>query len=239
MLDMDKIVERVLSDFVVDGKINVPERFTRVKIDVGTSINAPNSEYWLEDETNLCVFGFEPDPFNVEHVKTCPEKIWPVHLNTDRINNTFFLVETALTDKEPQMMKFYCTAEDSGCSSLYKPTRFALRDEVEVPAIQLKHFFELFPWDRIPYIEHLKIDAQNSDFDIIKGAGDYLKNVMFISVECTTDTQYENPLVSSDMKKYIEDQGFSCFNWKSNGNFYNKKFEDLLNEVPFVFLETD
>jgi len=237
---MNKIVKNVLEKYLVDGNINVPSKYTRVKIDVGTSINAPNSEYWLDGENDLCVFGFEPNPFNVEYLKTFPKKIWPVHLNPSRIDNDFYLLETALSDKEPQHLNFYCTDDDSGTSSLYKPNYFGIKEEVKVPSIRLKDFFDVFPWDQIPYIEHLKIDAQNSDFDIVRSAGEYLKNnVMFLSVEVTTNNQYENTLSSSEMKEYIESQGFVCFNWKSNGNFYNKNFEDKLDAINFVFLETD
>jgi len=237
---MNKIVKNVLEKYLVNEKINIPSKYTRVKIDVGTSINAPNSEYWLDDENDLCVFGFEPNPFNVEYLKTFPKKIWPVHLNPSRIDNDFYLLETALSDKEPQHLNFYCTDDDSGTSSLYKPNYFGIKEEVKVPSIRLKDFFDVFPWDQIPYVEHLKIDAQNSDFDIVRSAGEYLKNnVMFLSVEVTTNNQYENTLSSSEMKEYIESQGFVCFNWKSNGNFYNKKFEDKLNTTNFVFLETD
>ena len=98
----------------------------------------------------------------------------------------------------------------------------------------------MFPWDRFEYIEHLKIDAQSADFDIIKGAEEYLKEkVLYLSVETNTGDQYQNTETPLDMKKYIEDQGFHCFNWKSNGNFYNVKFENLLDKIPFVFLEID
>jgi len=39
-----------------NGKIFIPKFATRVKIDVGTSLSAPNSEMWLRREDNLCVF---------------------------------------------------------------------------------------------------------------------------------------------------------------------------------------
>ena len=47
-------------------------------------------------------------------------------------------------------------------------------EKIEVPVYSLKHFFDLFPWDRFEFIDYIKIDAQGADFDIIKGAGDYL-----------------------------------------------------------------
>ena len=63
---------------------------------------------------------------------------------------------------------FYCTNKDSGTSSLYCPNS-NLKDEikeiVKVPVYSLKHFFDIFDWNRFPYIEYIKIDAQGSDSD--------------------------------------------------------------------------
>ena len=104
---MNEIVNSVLKDLLVDGKIFIPENLTRVKLDVGTSINAPNSEYWLSSDNDVCVFGFEPNPFNVEFVKR-GGNIWPIHLNTDRINKTFFMVECALSSGDIFLYPFIC-----------------------------------------------------------------------------------------------------------------------------------
>ena len=234
----NKIVTTVLKDFLdEDQKIKLPDWCRRVKLDVGTSINAPNSEYWLSSDNDVCVFGFEPNPFNVEFVKK-GGNIWPIHLNTDRIGKTFFLVECALSSGEPRYSDFYCTEGDSGTSSMFKPSYFGVAKKIEVPTITLKNFFDLFPWDRFEYIEHLKIDAQSADFDIIKGAEEYLKEkVFYLSVETNTGDQYQNTETPLEMKKYIEDCGFNCNLWQSNGNFSNKKFEHLWDKIETKFLE--
>lgn len=234
---MNNIVNSVLKDLLVEGKIFIPENLTRVKLDVGTSINAPNSEYWLSSDNDVCVFGFEPNPFNVEFVKR-GGNIWPVHLNTDRINKTFFMIECALSSGDPRYSNFYCTDGDSGTSSMFRPSYFSVAEEVTVPTISLKNFFDLFPWDKIEYIEHLKIDAQSADFDIVKGAGDYLRDrVLYLSVETNTGDQYQNQENPLEMKKYIEDCGFECNLWQSNGNFSNKKFQHLWDKIETKFLE--
>ena len=36
------------------------------------------------------------------------------------------------------------------------------------------------------FIEHIKIDAQSADFDIVKGMGDYINKVLYLTVECNT-----------------------------------------------------
>jgi hypothetical protein len=239
---MNEIVKKVLAKYLTNGVINIPNKFTRVKIDVGTSINAPHSENWLDGEDNLCVFAFEPNPFNNEFIKNGTEKIWPIHLDKKRINDTFFLIECALSNQDPSYLDFYCTDGDSGTSSLFEPNYFGVKKVVKVPTITLKDFFDLFPWEKIPFIEHLKIDAQSSDYNIIVGAGNYLKNnIMFLTIEITTKDQYKNinQPNENELKSYIESCGFECFQWGLNGNgsFYNKKFKDKLERINFVSLD--
>ena len=41
-------------------KIKIPAGFSRIKIDVGLSSNAPQSEMWLRRDPDLLVFGFLP-----------------------------------------------------------------------------------------------------------------------------------------------------------------------------------
>ena len=71
-----------------------------------------------------------------------------------------FLTETALSDCDPTYLNFYCAEEDPGTSSLYKPTYIKV-EKVDVPVIRLKDFFDVFPWEQISFIEHIKIDAQS------------------------------------------------------------------------------
>ena len=158
----------------------------------------------------------------------------------NKIGNTFFMIECALSQGNPRYLDFYCTSDDSGTSSIFKPSYFAVLEKIKVPTITLKDFFDLFPWDRFEYIEHLKIDAQASDYDIIKGAGDYLREkVLYLSVETNTGDQYESQENPLEMKEYIESCGFHCNWWKGNGNFSNIKFKNLWDSIEFKFLETD
>ena len=81
-----------------NGKIHIPEFATKVKLDIGTSLSAPNSEMWLQRENNLCVFGFEP---NIHNVKILYEgqNYWPYHIKNERIGNSFFCLNYALSNK--------------------------------------------------------------------------------------------------------------------------------------------
>jgi FkbM family methyltransferase len=190
---------------------------------------------WLQKDNDLCVFAFEPNPYNVKNIKN---SIHPGYyqINTNRINNSFFIMECALSDELRESVDFYCTEEDGGTSSLYKPTSFELKDITKVPVITLEYFFGYFPWDKINYIDQIKIDAQSSDFNIIKGMGDFLsERVCYLDVETSTNGQYHNYENPKDMKKYIESKGFECLSWVDDrfdggdGKFVNQKFKNFNN----------
>lgn len=41
---------------------NIPNHCTHVKLDIGLSYGANQSSNWLDNESDLMVFGFEPNP---------------------------------------------------------------------------------------------------------------------------------------------------------------------------------
>lgn len=232
MIDLEKFFD-----------IDIPDWCERVNIDVGTSINAPYSEYWLQRNPKMVVFAFEPNIYNYYSVLngrkpfTYNNNFFNVHetggrwynLNTERIKSkNFKIYNCALYNDETKNVKFYCTGNDSGTSSLYEPNDMKIFDITDVLAMRLSVFFDLFPWEKIPHIDLLKIDAQGADFEIIKGCGNYLKErVATLIVETTTENQYKINENTEVFFQYIIDQGFECEQWTNDGMFYNKKFADL------------
>jgi hypothetical protein len=236
--NINSVVKQVLDKYIVNEKITIPTWVKRVKLDVGTSVNAPNSEVWLNNDEQLCVFGFEPNIFNVKHLYT-GDKIWPIHLNPNKIDKSFFLINCALSDKISENEKFYCTDNDSGTSSLFVPidNRIQVKEVTEIPVITLESFFDLFPWEIIEYIEQIKIDAQSSDFEIIKGIGNYLSDkIVYLDVETTTNGQYSNSETPQDLKNYLETKGFECLSWGVNATFINKKFQHIKDNINYSII---
>lgn len=229
-----KILENILGK---DEKIFIPSWAKKVKIDVGTSLSAPNSEVWLSRENNLVVFGFEPNIYNIEILHK-GQNFWPYHIKKERIGYSFFCINCALSNTISEKEKFYCTGNNnSGTSSLYEPKTFEVLDIIEIPVLTLKSFFDLFPWDKIPYIDQLKIDAQSSDFNIIKGCGEYLsQKIVYIDVETSTNGQYFSNENSYLIKKYLEDNGFECLSWGINATFVNIKYKNVLNTINYFIL---
>lgn len=99
----------------------------------------------------------------------------------------------------------------------------------------IKTFFNVFPWDRFEYIDYIKVDAQCADFDIIKSAGDCLKErVVFITTE-PENMQYVNCSSNSaeNITNYLISQNFIRINHPntSDPTFINKKFQHLQDTI--------
>lgn len=222
-----KIIESILSKLLINNKIHIPSWVKKVKIDVGTSHNAPFSNFWIDNDKEVCVFAFEPNKYNVENFVNSVGK---------NLNRSFFYLECALSDTILEKQKFYCAQEDSGTSSLFRPINenIKVKEEILVDIMTLESFFDFFPWEQIPYIEHLKIDAQSSDFNIIKGAGKYLSDkIIYIDVETTTYNQYENFENPKNILDYLLSENFECLKWGENATFFNLKFLNMKDKIIY------
>ena len=202
---------------------DIPDNCTHVKLDIGLSFNAPQSQAWLSKETNLMVFGFEPNP---ELTKPLQQKF----TNTRQ----FQLIPVALSNvAKEEEMNFYINSNDCGTSSLFKHDEQQLgpiKNEVSVPVVSLKMFFDEFPWDRFEYIDYIKIDAQGSDFNILKSAGNYLsEKVVFVTAE-PDGFQYfgAHECNTENITSYMESQNFVRINHPNTNDptFVNKVFSD-------------
>lgn len=237
---MNNIINDVLKDLMVDGKIFIPPWCNKVKLDVGLSMNAPNSERWLQNEDDLIVFGFEPGNIAydllvnkyTERVSLFPQY---VHMKSERILKTFFPIKCALSNTEPKKQTFYNTNGDPGVSSLFVPKNVSINNTEEVLVISLNNFFDLFPWEQIPYIDQLKIDAQGSDFDILMGCDKYLDKIVYVTVE---DHIWNDYLGKED--DYHRFESFLCdFNFKKiqtiNGNstYLNNLYANTVDKIVF------
>ena len=85
------------------------------------------------------------------------------------------------------------------------------------------------------YIDYIKIDAQGSDLNILKGAGDYLKErVVFVTAE-PDGYQYNGAAEcnSDNITKYMLSQNFIKINHKNtiDPTFLNNKFTDIAKNI--------
>jgi FkbM family methyltransferase len=178
-MSLRKILEENGIPFEND-KIKITAK--HIKLDVGLSYSAPQSQEWLNTQPDLMVFGFEPNTNAVSLIKQIPFNNYHIQ------QNTLCVIPVALGAERADSVKFYVTTNDEGCSSLYKPDEskfppgYTVKHCLDVPLFKLSDFFELLP--PLDYIDYIKIDAQGSDLDIVKGGGDYLRDkVVFVTLE--------------------------------------------------------
>lgn len=214
--------------------LSIPDNITHIKIDIGLGMYNSNSINWLCNEENLFVFMFDP---NADSISSSTLSMRNKHNISD---DNYKIFPIAISNvNEPSTMEFYSMEKDGGTSSLYKPIDQKLgpvKQILSVPVYSLKHFFDMFPWNRFEYIEYIKIDAQGADLDIIKSAGSYLKDrVIYITAE-PEDSQYENCLnnTADNMEQYLITQDFIKIQHPNTRDptFINRKFAHL---SPYIY----
>jgi hypothetical protein len=216
-------------------KLNIPDHFSNIKLDVGVAFNAPNSEIWLSELPGRIVFGFEPNPESAHELLTGENRKRGNgyrYLDLKHVNSSFFLIPCAVDDCEPCFKNFFMTSDDPGTSSLHKPSYFSVKKSIEVPCIRLSDFLDLIPWDRITYIEHVKTDAQGNDLRILQSAGRYLsERIVFVTSELTTYDQYEYSHKAKELRRFMKKNGFKYVKRKlrgpDNATFVNKRFKKI------------
>jgi FkbM family methyltransferase len=245
-MSLKTICEEAGLRFDKNNLISISDTIKHIKIDIGLSYNAIQSQSWLENESNLLIFGFEPNPSSIDTIKkqNYGSRCGRRGLESKWLNNNIFILPVALSDYNKTEMDFYVTSGDEGCSSLFEPnfnqlpSTHGLEKIIKVPVYKLSDFFELFPFDKFPIIEYIKVDAQGSDLAIIKGGGQYLQNhVIYITLEAES-TQYfgseDNNEIS--IKSYMASIGFEQIQHPntSDPTFMNTKFKDI---APSIFIK--
>ena len=238
-------------NFDVNNKIIFNDQIKHIKIDVGLSFDAPHSQNWIDQdiasENNSIVFGFEANPTWIEYI-TSPIKNnnfkdyhqYTNQLKYEHLYNKFFIVPVALGDvKKPINMDFYVPTHSEGCCSLLPPNPRSILGNIvkihKVPVYNLCDFFDLIPFDKIEYIDYLKIDVQGYDINVLKGAGKYLsEKVVYVTAE--PDTNHYLNSESNSQKNIIEYMSSIGFKYIKHPNtkdptFINTKFIDKMNSI--------
>jgi hypothetical protein len=233
--------------------IKIPQNITNICIDVGTSCNAPFSAEILKKQKNTIIFGFEPNPQNVESLHTGHGKAIEKWILNPRIclsenaiydnnikvcslsdnNNIFEIFEYAIDDVQEETFKnFYCTSEENtGCSSLKKPIenilKVSIKNKINVKVIPLFYLLQQIDWKKYNYIDVLKTDTQSNDLNVIKSCKDYIKNIKYIQSEYHTGGQYEDEdsreQSFNNFEEYMKKYDFNLLNRDSHDIIYINK----------------
>jgi hypothetical protein len=238
-------------------KILLNKDIKNIRLDVGTSVCAPNSALWLSKYENMAVFGFEPNPYNAKCVNEgtleYPHE-YKIVANTGKITfgsnenfigdinktNSYFKLYECAVDNVDELCKktFYCTSEvNTGCSSLHKPIEenlgIPIQQEIEVDVVPLYKFFEQLPWEQIEYIDFLKTDTQSNDLNVIKSCREYIKKICFVQSEYYAHSAYEgeNSQIEcfNQFDSYMKENGFRAYSVSGTDASYVNE-----NLIPYI-----
>lgn len=227
---------RTMRDVLLDqgvpfdnGKIVIPDWVDSIKIDVGLRYDAPHIQNWLAQNPNCMAFGFEANKRATDYMFATSEERQKININDyflpsdpswtcldySLIGKRCYIIPVALDlVNEPELKTFYIVprSETAGedCCSLMKPqSNFCGNPEVcQVMAYSLADFMKLLPNGRI--IDYIKTDVQGKDLDVIKSAGDYIKNVVYATVEQNSNQYEKSEHTTFDVvSEYFKTKGFS------------------------------
>jgi hypothetical protein len=184
---------------------NINNEVKALRIDIGLSWNAPHTKRWLGDGSSVLVLAFEPNLISIrtilgqtpqpgwgEHVLRIPSPNIKVDGNTILVSERLIIFPFALGSSHVEEAKLFVTAHDPGTSSLYRPLEFDIEAIQKTKIYRLDSILESLRIDSTYTIEILKIDTQNSDFEVLLGVGEYLKKTTIVVFERPNNKQYQN-----------------------------------------------
>jgi len=91
------------------------------------------------------------------------------------------------------------------------------------------------PWERFEYIDYIKIDAQGSDLNVLRGAGKYLQErVVFVTAEPDGYRYYgAEECNTNNITDYMLSQNFIKIDHPNTKDptFVNSKFIELAKNI--------
>tara|TARA_Y100000389_G_C17388088_1_gene478255 strand:+ start:44 stop:952 length:909 start_codon:yes stop_codon:yes gene_type:complete len=223
------------------GCIVLPHNCSRIMIDIGTSINWPNSTDWLNRHPNdSTVIGIEPNIdawllpkalyFYAEHIDQLKGKS-KTYLSKNITNRLLFL-PVAIANYDGYAT--FNSNKDVGTSSLLESDHELFRETI-VPTMKLSRLLAKIP-DSIKYIEHLKIDAQGFDLEILKSAEEMITKIAVITIEVAAEHEYKYAYSKNDIYNYILMNNFKEIqnsNRYGSVSFINEKYKDDLTLIDY------
>lgn len=201
------------------------KEYEKIVFDVGANNGSSSVPLAIANPTYL-IFAFEPTPEMIEVIQS---KIVGLE--------NYVIVPKAVSDYNGTAEFNVAGNWDWGCSSLLKfskksqtdwpgRTDFHVTYKLNVDVIRLDTFIEE---SGITKIDHLHIDTQGSDLNVMKGLGEYLQIVNEGTMEAGTsdDVLYEGQNKLNDCIKFLLLNGFKVVDVNSNDVF--------CHEVNIVF----
>jgi FkbM family methyltransferase len=249
MLDKEIADKIGLTKYLKNGVIDTPDQCVKLCIDVGLSETAPNSGTWFANDPHRCVIGIEPLEYCWERLRGKHDegkdytvgypavRIDPceVHIANKKIidiPNRFYGLQCAVDNiLFPQEKTFYHMVNEGG-SSLLKPSDkhdSEIKKLEKVQCVSLKDILDHVDWKKFKVIEHLKIDCEGHDLEVIKSAEKYLDRIVFITFEMSQHNKghWEGHYDFEEANHYMQHKGFNPVRYDHGDIVYiNRKLSE-------------
>jgi FkbM family methyltransferase len=194
-----KVRRRALRETVV--KWARSRKYRRIWIDVGAHEGELTFPFAAADPS-LLVYAFEPNLHAASRIM-------------GRLRN-YVVLPIAIADRDGsaelqlnayEQSSSLLPADEAGVKSWVTDLEFKVLGSVTVPTMRLDTFLN---GAGIESVDYLKIDAQGLDLEVVKSAGDRLKDVAKVQLEATMVSyrQYEGAPDKSAIVQYMESKGF-------------------------------
>jgi FkbM family methyltransferase len=186
----------------------------KVFIDVGCN-RGQYAFNWINGIPDVKVFAFEPNRELFAFLKQYESekfKVFDYAVGTEEGIKNFNIGNNDAT---------------SSLKNFAKGAVFSYSHTIPVNVIRLDTFCKE---NGITEIEHLKIDAQGSDLDVLKSMGEYLYVTKSIMVEAFINNDvdvYEGEVKENEVIELLTPLGFVLTNRAVDGNYADLKFEKI------------
>ena len=134
-----------------------------------------------------------------------------------------YFFKGALSKHNKTQVPFFIVENEPGCSSLKKPSQILQKSTTDqnkkrkvsnikkIKTYRLDKIFNKIIKDEKGIPGYLKLDVQGSELEVIEGAGDFLKEIMFIETEIGLDDDnkmYTNGSELDDILNVLDKKGF-------------------------------
>jgi FkbM family methyltransferase len=164
-----------------------------VIFDVGANIGQ-SVDRFRKYQKNAKIFSFEPDP--------SVYKLLEFKKNNDP---NLFTYNIALSNKKKKTILY--TQNNSGESSLLKMNTNKLNSNIPIK-IKCDTISRFCKKNKIKNIDILKIDTQGSEYNIIRGCGNFLKNIFIIEAEIIFNNTWKNSPSIGELENFLKRFGF-------------------------------
>ncbi len=176
-------------------------KYRRIWIDVGAHEGEMTFPFAAAD-SSLLVYAFEPNLHAASRIMGCLRNfvVMPIAI-AERDGSA----ELQLNSYEQSSSLL--PADQAGVKQWITEQKFEVIGTATVPTMRLDTFMNEAG---IKSVDYLKIDAQGLDLEVVKSAGDRLRDVAKVQLEATTASyrQYEGAPGKSVIIEFMESKGF-------------------------------